>query len=50
MVAFYDPPEAARFHRWIERQRTGAERLRGDRPVLLRERVEGLVQSLTFQL
>lgn len=50
MVAFYDPPEVARFARWIEHQRVRAERYRGERPGVAREMVEGLVRWLAFQL
>jgi len=50
MVAFFDPSQVTRFAQWIECQRTGAERYRGQRPGLLREIAEGLVRWLAFQL
>lgn len=50
MVAFFDRADVAGFADWIERQRTGAESYRGDRPGLVREMMEGLVRWLAFQL
>lgn len=50
MVAFYEPPEVARFADWIGQHRARAEQYRGSRPGLLREMVEGLVRWLAFQL
>jgi cardiolipin synthase len=50
MVAFYAPPDIARFADALEQHRAAAQAYRASKPGLWRDFTEGLVLWLGFQL